>query len=58
MNTLLDVLRTGQPARYASRSFLSMPRTPEAMFFDNFAAIGLARQRTLLSPLLQKLMKR
>ena len=27
--------------RYARRSFLAMPRTPEAMFFDNFAAIGL-----------------
>ena len=27
--------------RYAQRSFLAMPRTPEAMFFDNFAAIGL-----------------
>ena len=27
-----------------------MERTPEAMFFDNFAAIGLARQRTLLAP--------
>ena len=27
-----------------------MPRTPEAMFFDNFAAIGLRRQATLLSP--------
>jgi asparagine synthase (glutamine-hydrolysing) len=25
-----------------------MPRTPEAMFFDNFAAIGLRRQSTLL----------
>ena len=36
-------------ARYAKRSFLSMPRTPEAMFFDNFASIGLARQRTLLT---------
>ena len=24
-----------------TRSFLAMPRTPEAMFFDNFAAIGL-----------------
>jgi asparagine synthase (glutamine-hydrolysing) len=34
--------------RYATRSFLAMPRTPEAMFFDNFAAIGVARQRTLL----------
>jgi asparagine synthase (glutamine-hydrolysing) len=39
-----------QMRRYASRSFVSMERTPEAMFFDNFAAIGLARQRTLLSP--------
>ena len=36
-------------ARYAKRSFLAMPRTPEAMFFDNFAAIGLARQASLLS---------
>ena len=34
--------------RYASRSFIAIDRTPEAMFFDNFAAIGLARQRTLL----------
>ena len=32
-------------AAMRSRSFLAMPRTPEAMFFDNFAAIGLARQR-------------
>src|SRR5687767_9738964 len=37
-------------ARYAQRSFLAMPRTPEAMFFDNFAAIGLRRQRALLGP--------
>jgi asparagine synthase (glutamine-hydrolysing) len=36
-------------ARYARRSFVSMERTPEAMFFDNFAAIGLARQRDLLA---------
>jgi asparagine synthase (glutamine-hydrolysing) len=36
-------------ARYASRSFLAMPRTPEAMFFDNFAAMGLKRQHALLS---------
>jgi len=36
-------------ARYARRSFLSMPRTPEAMFFDNFAAIGIQRQAGLLS---------
>jgi len=40
----------GTLGRYAARSFLSMPRTPEAMFFDNFAAIGLSRQATLLSP--------
>jgi asparagine synthase (glutamine-hydrolysing) len=39
-----------QMRRYAARSFVSMERTPEAMFFDNFAAINLARQRTLLSP--------
>jgi asparagine synthase (glutamine-hydrolysing) len=37
-------------ARVARRSFLVVPRTPEAMFFDNFAAIGLHRQQTLLSP--------
>ena len=36
-------------ARYARRSFLAVPRTPEAMFFDNFAAIGLQRQASLLS---------
>jgi asparagine synthase (glutamine-hydrolysing) len=36
--------------RYARRSFLAMPRTPEAMFFDNFAAIGLKRQGSLLAP--------
>ena len=36
--------------RVAARSFLSVPRTPEAMFFDNFAAIGLASQSRLLSP--------
>ena len=35
--------------RYASRSFLALERTPEAMFFENFAAIGLKRQRALLS---------
>jgi asparagine synthase (glutamine-hydrolysing) len=35
--------------RYARRSFVSMDRTPEAMFFDNFAAIGLERQQALLS---------
>jgi len=35
-------------ARYACRSFLAMPRTPEAVFFDNFAAISLERQARLL----------
>ena len=39
----------GRLARYAKRSFLTVPRTPEAMFFDNFAAIGLHRQSLLLS---------
>jgi asparagine synthase (glutamine-hydrolysing) len=36
--------------RYADRSFVTRPVTPEALFFDNFAAVGLERQRTLLSP--------
>jgi asparagine synthase (glutamine-hydrolysing) len=36
--------------RIAQRSFLAMPRTPEAMFFDNFAGIGLTRQAALLAP--------
>jgi len=40
----------GRVGRFAQRSFLAMPRTPEAMFFDNFASIGLARQRRLLAP--------
>jgi len=39
--------------RYASRSFLAMDRTPEAMFFDNFASIRLADQQRLLSPALR-----
>jgi asparagine synthase (glutamine-hydrolysing) len=40
----------GTLGRYARRSFVATPRTPEAMFFDNFAAIGLERQRAVLSP--------
>jgi asparagine synthase (glutamine-hydrolysing) len=40
----------GPVGRYAKRSFLAMSRTPEAMFFDNFAAIGLQRQGALLAP--------
>jgi asparagine synthase (glutamine-hydrolysing) len=39
----------GRLRRLARRSFLAVPRTPEAMFFDNFAAIDLKRQATLLS---------
>jgi asparagine synthase (glutamine-hydrolysing) len=37
-------------ARYARRSFLAMDRTPEAMFFDNFASIRLGDQQQLLAP--------
>ena len=37
-------------ARYATRTFLAMERSPEAMFFDNFAAIRLDDQRQLLAP--------
>ena len=51
-NWVTDTLLPNLPsklARYAQRSFLAMPRTPEAMFFDNFAAIGLRRQASLLS---------
>ncbi|MCU1385745.1 MAG: Asparagine synthase (Glutamine-hydrolyzing) [Acidobacteria bacterium] len=40
-------------ARYARRSFLAMDRTPEAMFFDNFASIRLADQQRLLAPALR-----
>jgi asparagine synthase (glutamine-hydrolysing) len=39
-----------QMRRYAGRTFLAMERTPEAMFFDNFASIRLADQQTLLTP--------
>ena len=40
----------GRLARYAKRSFLAMDRTPEAMFFDNFASVRLADQQRLLAP--------
>ena len=43
----------GLPApmqRYARRSFLAVGHTPEAAFFDNFAAMPLAVQRRLLAP--------
>jgi asparagine synthase (glutamine-hydrolysing) len=40
-------------ARYARRSFLAMDRTPESMFFDNFASVSLKDQRQLLAPAYQ-----
>src|SRR5215204_4414929 len=40
----------GRLARYAKRSFLAVDATPESMFFDNFAGIGLRLQRELLTP--------
>jgi asparagine synthase (glutamine-hydrolysing) len=40
----------GRLGRYARRSFLAMAHSPEAVFYDNFAAIRLAQQRTLLAP--------
>jgi asparagine synthase (glutamine-hydrolysing) len=39
----------GRLARYARRSFLAVEHTPEAAFFDNFAAVPLARQRELFN---------
>jgi len=45
-------------ARYATRSFLAMDRSPEAMFFDNFASIRLADQQRLLAPGLRALATR
>ena len=39
-----------QARRYAERSFVARPVTPEALFFDNFAAVGLERQHALLRP--------
>src|SRR5206468_3570912 len=40
----------GRLARYAKRSFLAMDRSPESMFFDNFASIRLGEQQQLLAP--------
>jgi asparagine synthase (glutamine-hydrolysing) len=40
-------------ARLARRSFLAMDRSPEAMCFDNFAAVRLADQQSLLAPALR-----
>ena len=38
----------GHLGRLARRSFLAIPRRPVEMFFDNFAGMPLALQRTLL----------
>jgi asparagine synthase (glutamine-hydrolysing) len=46
-NALVPRLPVGVQ-RYARRSFVTRSVTPEALFFDNFAAIGLERQRSLL----------
>ena len=48
----------GRLGRYARRSFLAVEHAPEMAFFDNFAAVNLARQRQLLSPRLQALIRR
>jgi asparagine synthase (glutamine-hydrolysing) len=36
-------------SRYVKRTFLAMDRTPESMFYDNFASVRLKDQRELLS---------
>ena len=48
----------GEMGRYARRSFLAVEHAPDMAFFDNFAAVNLARQRELLSPRLQPLIRR
>jgi asparagine synthase (glutamine-hydrolysing) len=40
----------GKLGRIAKRTFLAMDRSPESMFFDNFASIRLADQWSLLAP--------
>jgi asparagine synthase (glutamine-hydrolysing) len=40
--------------RYAGRSFLAMPHTVDATFFDNFAAVPLREQRSLLTGALRQ----
>jgi asparagine synthase (glutamine-hydrolysing) len=45
----LPALLPPKLARYTQRSFLAIDRTPESMFFDNFASIRLADQRQLLA---------
>jgi asparagine synthase (glutamine-hydrolysing) len=48
----------GRAGRYARRSFLAVEHAPDMTFYDNFAAVGLARQRQLLSPRLAELVDR
>jgi asparagine synthase (glutamine-hydrolysing) len=40
----------GRIGRYATRSFLAMPRDPAAMFLDNFAGLPRHAQHELLDP--------
>ncbi len=40
----------GRAGRYARRSFLAVEHSADLTFFDNFAAVNLARQQRLLSP--------
>jgi asparagine synthase (glutamine-hydrolysing) len=40
----------GRLGRLAKRTFLAMDRSPESMFFDNFASIRLRDQQSLLAP--------
>jgi asparagine synthase (glutamine-hydrolysing) len=40
----------GRAGRIAQRSFLGVAATPEATFFDNFAAVRLKDQRAVLAP--------
>ena len=52
-NAVASMLIPQLPAvlrRYASRSFLAMPRDPARMFLDNFAGMPLLAQRELLDP--------
>ena len=46
---------TGSLGRYGARSFLAMDCTPEAMVFDNFAAIRVSDQQSMLTPELRPL---
>ena len=39
----------GKLQRYAARSFLALQRTPDDMFFDNFASVRMRDQRALLT---------